>query len=220
MLAVFDLDGTLVDSAHDLAASASELVTGLGGRPLSTADVIDMVGEGAALLVSRALTAAGLDPATPDALATFKAIYDRRLLERTCVYDGIPDALRDVAAAGPMAVLTNKPLAPARRILEALGLQAFFVEVLGGDGPLPRKPDPSGLHALRAHAPDGALLLVGDTPIDASTAAAAGVPFVLAQYGFGATRFDPARPGTRYVAAHARELPALIARARHEHASR
>lgn len=216
MLAVFDLDGTLVDSAHDLAAAASELVTGLGGRALTTQEVVGMVGEGAALLVSRALTAAGLDPQTPGALAQFIAIYDRRLLEHTSAYEGVPEALRHVASTGPMAVLTNKPAAPARRILEALGLEGLFVEVIGGDGPWPRKPDPAGLQALRAHAPGGALLLVGDTPIDAATAAAAGAPFVLAQYGFGASRFGPQGADTPYVATHARDLPELIARARRD----
>ena len=80
---VFDLDGTLVDSARDLAAAASELVEGLGGPPLDVATVVPMVGDGAPILVERALTYAGLDPETPGALERFLAIYDRRLLEHT-----------------------------------------------------------------------------------------------------------------------------------------
>ena len=119
MLVVFDLDGTLIDSAADLAASASELVTSLGGRPLAVAEVTMMVGDGAAVLVRRALEAGGADPSTPGALARFLEIYDRRLLDHTVAYPGIREALPIVARRARMAVLTNKPLAPAQRILEA-----------------------------------------------------------------------------------------------------
>jgi phosphoglycolate phosphatase len=212
MLAVFDLDGTLVDSADDLASSASELVTSLGGRPLSVPEVVAMVGEGASLLVQRALRAAGLDPYTPDALDRFLAIYDRRLLERTRPYDGVPEALRVLAARGPLAVLTNKPAGPMRKLLAGLRLDGYFVEAMGQDGTLPRKPDPAGLAALRVHARGGPMLLTGDSPIDEQTARAAGVPFVFAKYGFGGFHFPPGHPATPYVAEHARDLPDLIER--------
>ena len=88
-LVAFDLDGTLVDSAADLAAAASALTVELGGRALGRAEVVAMVGEGAAVLVERALRAAGLDPETPAALARFLAIYDERMLDTTELYPGV-----------------------------------------------------------------------------------------------------------------------------------
>ena len=104
-----------------------------------------MVGEGAALLVRRALTAAGLDPETPGALARFLALYDERLLDTTALYPGLRPVLTHLEPLLPLAVVTNKPLAPALRLLDGLQMRAHFIEVLGGDGPLPRKPDPAGL---------------------------------------------------------------------------
>jgi phosphoglycolate phosphatase len=192
----FDLDGTLIDSVGDLAASASELVTTLGGRALSRSEIAMMVGEGAGVLVRKALAAAGLDPETPDALAQFLTIYDRRLLETTTAYEGVPEMLSLVASRARLSVLTNKPLAPSRRILDALGLLAYFEDVIGGDGPLGRKPSAAGLQSLAA--PAGHIVLVGDSPIDWQTASAANGDFVWARYGFGAQRFEQA-PDTPYV---------------------
>lgn len=205
----FDLDGTLVDSVADLAAAASELVTSLGGRPLSQDDVAMMVGEGAGVLVRRALTAAGLNPETPAALPRFLEIYGRRLLDTTVAYDGVPAMLQLAAGRARLSVLTNKPLAPSQRILDALGLAGYFDLVLGGDSGYGRKPDPGGLRAAAAAAPH--VLLVGDSPIDAMTADAAGVTFVWAQYGFGARRFD-APPGTPYVLQRPSDFAAVLDR--------
>ena len=206
---VFDLDGTLVDSARDLAAAASELVVGFGGPPLEVATVVPMVGDGAALLVERALAHAGLDPGMPGALDRFLAIYDRRLLEHTRPYDGMSEVLALLTRFGPLAVLTNKPRGASNAILEGLGLRGFFAEVIGGDGPFPRKPDPAGLRALLA--PTGGLgVMVGDSPADANTARAAGCPFVLAAYGFGAAKFEAAIPPSGGVAGHPRELVSVV----------
>lgn len=212
-MVVFDLDGTLVDSAVDLAAAASALAVELGGRALTVPEVIAMVGEGAVVLVRRALTAAGLDPATPHATARFLELYDARLLNHTRLYPGIRSVLDALDPLVPLAVLTNKPFAPAERLLEALGVRRYFVEVIGGDGPWPRKPDPAGLVALRRHAAGGPLLLVGDSPVDFQTADRAGATFVLAQYGFGAAKFTNPE-ATAFVAASPEDLPRVIADAR------
>ncbi len=207
---VFDLDGTLVSSVADLAAAANALAAELGGRALTLDEVVAMVGEGAAVLVRRALTAAGLDPETPHATARFLELYDACLLDTTTLYPGMRAALDALDPLVPLAVLTNKPVAPAERILEALGVRGYFVEVIGGDGPWPRKPDPAGLNALRRHGAGGPLLLVGDSPVDGATAARAGAAFVLAQYGFGAAQFAGQAP-PRFVAASPGELPDVIA---------
>lgn len=195
MVVVFDLDGTLIDSVGDLAASASDLVTGLGGRPLALDEVATMVGDGAAELVRRALGRAGLLPETPGALPRFLEIYARRLLDTTTPYEGVPDLLTQLSRRARLAVLTNKPLQPSRQILEALGLHGFFGEVLGGDGPHRRKPDPEGLRRLSGSEP---ALMVGDSPIDWATAQGAGSAFAWARYGFGAARFTEPPP-TPYV---------------------
>ena len=204
-LVVFDLDGTLVDSATDLASAASALAEELGGRPLTRTEVIRMVGEGAAVLVRRALTAAGVDPATSGATARFLALYDARLLETTCLYPGMRAVLDTLDPLTALAVLTNKPAAPAERLLLALGVRHYFIEVVGGDGPWPRKPDPAGFVALRVHAGGGPMVMVGDSPVDAETAARAGAAFVLARYGFGAAAFGD-RVVTRFVADSPRAL--------------
>jgi len=186
-LIAFDLDGTLVDSRRDLAESASLLVTELGGRPLSVDEVGRMVGEGAGLLVRRALVAAGLDEHRPGALPRFLEIYDARLLNHTRLYPGVVDALLSARSCARVTVLTNKPLASTLRILRAFDLEDMFEDVIGGDGPLGRKPDPSGLLAQMAAAgTTGArTLLVGDSAFDRDAAARAGARSCLVSYGFG-----------------------------------
>jgi phosphoglycolate phosphatase len=185
-LIAFDLDGTLIDSRRDLADSANQLIEELGGQPLTEEQIGGMVGEGAGVLVRRALQAAGrVDRA--HALERFLEIYDQRLLNHTRLYDGIADAVHAARAHARLAVLTNKPTAPTERILSALGVREAFDDVIGGDGPYPRKPDPAGLSAMMASAGATArdTLLVGDSAIDLETARRAGVACYLVSYGFG-----------------------------------
>ena len=191
-LTAFDLDGTLVDSRRDLAASANQLVVERGGAPLSERAVGRMVGEGAALLVRRALEAAGL-PAAPDALARFLEIYNERLLDHTRPYERIADVVRLARSFGRVAVVTNKPLAPSLRILDAFGLGALFDDVVGGDGPHPRKPDPSALIALMraADASPDRTLVIGDSGVDYQTAVQAGARCCLVSFGFGFENLPP-----------------------------
>jgi phosphoglycolate phosphatase len=185
-LIAFDLDGTLIDSRRDLADSANQLIEELGGEPLTEEQIGGMVGEGAGLLVRRALRAAGrVDRA--HALERFLEIYDERLLNHTRLYDGIADVIERARGRAHLTVLTNKPTAPTERILASLGLRQAFDDVIGGDGPYPRKPDPAGLNAMmtsaRATARD--TLLVGDSGIDLETARRAGAACCLVSYGFG-----------------------------------
>jgi phosphoglycolate phosphatase len=187
-LIVFDLDGTLIDSRRDLADAANALLASEGAAPLSEERIGRMVGDGAATLVARAFEASGV--ARPaDALERFLDLYDARLLNHTRPYPGIPDVLQVLGLRASLAVLTNKPLAPTRRLLAGLGLARHFADgaVIGGDGPFPRKPDPSGLQHLtsRARVHASSTLLVGDSLIDWRTARAASTPVCLARYGFG-----------------------------------
>ena len=192
-LIVFDLDGTLIDSRHDLADAANALIVERGGEPLPVERIAEMVGEGAAVLVRRALAASGLDSESAGALPRFLALYDERLLNHTTVYDGIAEALRALQSRAMLAVLTNKPTAASQRILEGLGVAGAFRWVAGADSPFPRKPDPAALHDLmrRAGAGPNETIMVGDSAIDLRTARAGGVRICLARYGFG-YRIDPA----------------------------
>jgi phosphoglycolate phosphatase len=189
-LIAFDLDGTHIDSRRDLADSANQLIEELGGEPLSEKSIGRMVGEGARVLVRRALVAAGLgDP--PGAVERFMQIYDARLLEHTIAYHGMLDVVQYARRHARLAVLTNKPLAPSERILDALGMRELFDDVVGGDGPLPRKPDPAGLQALmeRAGASPRTTLMIGDSAIDHETAHRAEARCCLTSYGFGYMTF-------------------------------
>ena len=190
-LIAFDLDGTLIDSHRDLAESANQLIVELGGRPLPEEAIGRMVGEGAALLVKRALDAAGLDhPAF--ALSRFLEIYDTRLVNHTRVYDGIFDALHLARHHARLGVLTNKPLGPTKKLLDAFAISDLFECVIGGDGPYPRKPSPEGLLAMMASAGVGRerTLLVGDSGIDYETAQRASVRCCIVAYGFGFRTFS------------------------------
>jgi phosphoglycolate phosphatase len=191
-LIAFDLDGTLIDSRRDLADSANELIAELGGLPLAEETVGGMVGGGAARLVRRALDAVGL-AFSPAALARFLEIYDTRLLRHTRAYDGVPDLLRAAHGRARLTVLTNKPRPPSEAILAGLGLRDLFDEVIGGDGPHPRKPDPGGLRAMMTAAGTGArdTLLVGDSAIDRETARHAPARSCMVMYGIGTATLTP-----------------------------
>jgi phosphoglycolate phosphatase len=189
VLIVFDLDGTLVDSRRDIAESANAVLEECGGAPHSEETIGSMVGDGAAVLIARAFAAAGA-PAPPDALDRFLRVYNTRLLRFTRAYDGIPELLDALTSRATLAVLTNKPLAATRTILEGLGLDRFFgARVVGGDGPLPRKPDPAGLCSVITQASVSAndALMVGDSVIDLRTAHAAAARACVVRYGFGYT---------------------------------
>jgi phosphoglycolate phosphatase len=211
VIIALDLDGTLIDSARDIAESISEMLQDFGGAPVPMADVVRMVGDGAPILVRRALKQSGLNPTPEEALARFLKIYDRRLMDHTVPYDGVAESLALALRRGPLAVLTNKPLGPSIGILEALGMRGYFSRIIGGDGEYGRKPDPAGLMSLRALAPGDPIVMVGDSPADWKTAEAAKVPFVFARYGFGASKFGGDLPRTEFVIDHARELDRALA---------
>jgi phosphoglycolate phosphatase len=158
------------------------------------------VGDGAATLVARVFEARGVPPPA-DALSRFLALYDERLLEHTRPYAGVPGILDLVSARARLALLTNKPLAATRRIVDGLQLGRYFpaTVTIGGDGRFPRKPDPAGLEYLTATAavPAERTLLVGDSVIDWRTARAAATGMCVARYGFGFEGFPIDELGPR-----------------------
>ena len=211
-LVVFDLDGTLVDSSRDLADAVNALLTELTAPALSRELVTSMVGEGAAVLVKRALTAAGLDPDTPHALERFLEHYDARLLDSTRPYPEMLDTLDRLQARHRLAVLTNKPGRPTAEILKGLEIDRLFSDVIGGDSGHGRKPDPAGLLDLvrRADVTPRETLLVGDSPVDLETSRRAGTRICLARYGFGYRFEGNGFRGDEYFIDGPAELPAII----------
>lgn len=168
----------------------------LGLAPLEPVTVYGFVGDGARVLIERAL--AGSDAPTVDrGLAIFLEHYRLHLLDATVPYDGVPDMLRAFGRDGvALSVVSNKPVAMCRAILEGLGLGDAFVAVLGGDSFPTRKPDPAGVDHARglARATRSETLLVGDSPIDVQTARAAGVACCGVTWGLAPEALRCARP--------------------------
>lgn len=211
-LIVFDLDGTLIDSAADLAAAINAMLAGFGCEPLPVAEVRRMIGDGVAMLVTRALAARRCEQVDPAAAArVFMRHYESDATSLTTAFEGADEALQALQTAGiPLALCTNKPARITAGILSSLGLAKYFARVIGGDSLPFRKPDPRVLFALLqafAATPQGSLL-VGDSEVDAATARSAGVPFVLMKHGY---RRGPAE-GIPCLAAleSLGELPALV----------
>jgi phosphoglycolate phosphatase len=211
-LVVFDLDGTLIDSRRDLADAANALIAERGGQPLPVDTIAAMVGEGAALLVRRAMAAGGVRLNIERDLPRFLELYDERLLAHTTLYDGTREMLDAIAKHAALAVLTNKPQRHTEAILRGLEIADRFTWVIGGDTPHGRKPDPAGLQYLMSTAGATAdeTLMVGDSAIDLKTARAADVRICLAQYGFGFPTTDGLRDANEIVIDSPVALAALV----------
>ena len=181
-VAVLDLDGTLVDSFADLSASVNHALRAIGLPPRPPAEIRGFVGEGARLLLERAVSPR-VDLLEP-ALAAWWEHYEAHCTDSTRLFPGWEPLLAGSGRA--LAVHTNKPGRLARKILDHLGVGARFAEVLGGDE-APRKPDPTGTLALvsRLGGRPADAIFIGDSLIDARTAAAARIPFVAVTWGFG-----------------------------------
>ena len=190
LVAIFDLDGTLVDSAPDLAGAMNAVLTAEGLRPVPPRDVRPLVGDGARALLVRGH--AENDVPFPggeagDALvARFLAHYAEHLADETRPFPGAEALLDRLAAAGAaLAVCTNKPERLTWPLLDRLGLTDRFAVVLGRDS-LPRhKPDPLPLLAILARTGRTRGVMVGDTATDRDAARAASMPFFLASFGYG-----------------------------------
>ncbi|HWG58853.1 MAG TPA: HAD-IA family hydrolase [Candidatus Acidoferrales bacterium] len=173
---IFDLDGTLIDSKLDLALSTNAMLGKMGCAPLPDETVFSYVGNGAAMLVRRALGESTATAQVEQALAYFLDYYREHMLDNTVTYPGVREAL-DALAGRPMAVLTNKPVIFSRAILDGLGLSGYFQRVYGGNSFEKKKPDPTGAQTLLREfgaAPREAMM-IGDSDVDVRTARNAGI---------------------------------------------
>ncbi len=189
-LVIFDLDGTLIDSEHDLAASVNAMLSRYGRQELPMEVIGSYIGDGAPMLIRRALG----DPADreflQEALNFFLMHYREHKLDSTRPYDGIQPMLRQLVHGNgvgrKLAVLTNKPVRVSRDILSGLGMGEAFFQVYGGNSFETKKPDPLGANILLKEAgvsPHEAVM-VGDSQVDVLTARNAGLWSVGVTYGF------------------------------------
>jgi len=193
-LLVFDLDGTLIDSAQDLCNSVNAALEHVGRAPLPDPQIASYIGDGAVMLMQRALF--GLDAVEVDdgflgkAYAYFLDYYREHKLDYTYAYAGVAEALHSLrtlpdGTARTMSVLTNKPVNPARAICEALGLAPYFRHIYGGNSFAVKKPDPLGLRTLMQEAgvrPEETVM-IGDSEVDVMTARNAGAWSVGCTFG-------------------------------------
>lgn len=199
-LVIFDLDGTLIDSRLDLVHSVNAALRHIGRPELPDEVIASYVGDGAPILIQRALGGEAVDEGLiRRGLEFFLAYYREHKLDHTTVYPGIPEALAAIqnSAKGStnssptgvprkMAVLSNKPVNPSRAIIQALGLGQFFSQVYGGNSFASKKPDPEGALKLLQESgvrPEQAAI-VGDSHVDVRTGRNAGLWTVGVNYGF------------------------------------
>jgi phosphoglycolate phosphatase len=209
-LVIFDLDGTLIDSRLDLVHSVNAALRHIR-RPELPDDVIaSYVGDGAPILIQRALGAEAADDAlVRKGLEFFLSYYREHKLDHTTVYPGIPEALASIrnssnGAPRQLAVLSNKPVNPSRAIVDALGLGHYFSQVYGGNSFLTKKPDPEGVRKLleeSAVKPEQAVI-VGDSHVDVRTGRNAGLWTVGVTYGFAPHTLENEPPDLLVDTAH------------------
>lgn len=218
---VFDLDGTLIDSAPDLGRALNRMLAELRRPLLAPEAVVAMIGDGAAALVDRALDATGgrLPPpdvsdraGRPSALEIFLAHYNAEPVIETRLYPGVGDVLEGLRSRGfVLGLCTNKPEAPTRAILKHLSIDGMFAHVCGGDGVPVRKPHPghvvATLHGMGASRDEAAM--VGDSVNDVAAAKAVPVPVVAVSYGY--SRVPVSTLGADYVIDTIAALPLALA---------
>jgi phosphoglycolate phosphatase len=215
-LVIFDLDGTLIDSRLDLVHSVNASLRHIGRPELPENVIASYVGDGAPVLIQRALGGEQIEePLVRKGLEFFLAYYREHKLDHTTVYDGVADALAAIQNASngnprKLAVLTNKPVNPSRAIVDALGLRPYFAQVYGGNSFETKKPDPEGaLQLLREIGvrPEQAAI-VGDSHTDIETGRNAGLWTVGVTYGFAPQTLADANPDV--MVDHPRELTEIF----------
>jgi phosphoglycolate phosphatase len=200
-LLVFDLDGTLIDSRKDLANSVNAMLKHIGSRQLPEDVIASYIGDGAGMLVRRALGDPTDEGLVESALRYFLDYYREHKLDFTRLYPGVIESLEALRMGvdgrqRQMAVLTNKPIGPSQAICDALGLSPYLFRVYGGNSFSTKKPDPQGLNALlrEAGADPFETVMIGDSDVDILTARSAGAWAVGCRFGLAPRTLDAAEP--------------------------
>jgi phosphoglycolate phosphatase len=183
----FDLDGTLADTAPDLAEALNHALAALGRPAVPPASVRHLIGHGARAMLRQGLAVSGEAPEelVEQGYLILIEHYAAHICVGTRIFPGIEEALADIERAGAaLAVCTNKQEALTSKLLAALGWSHRFAAIVGGDTLRVRKPDPAPLLEAIARAGGGRAVLVGDSIVDADTARSAGIPFVAVSFGF------------------------------------
>ena len=220
-LVIFDLDGTLIDSRLDLVHSVNAALRHIGRTELPDHVIASYVGDGAPILIQRALGGEVVDEAlVRKGLEFFLKYYREHKLDHTIVYPGIAEALAAIqnsasqsqnGAPRKLAVLSNKPVIPSKAIVDALGLGQFFSQIYGGNSFTTKKPDPEGARRLLEEygvQPQNAAI-IGDSHVDVNTGRNAGMVTVGVTYGFAPHTLQDEPPDV--MVDHPSELPALFA---------
>jgi phosphoglycolate phosphatase len=196
-LVIFDLDGTLIDSSIDLANSVNATRAHLALPPIENEVVYSYVGNGAPVLIRKALGPEYSEKAVEDALQFFLGYYREHMLDNTVLYPGVREALERFRAAGiPMAVLTNKPVRFSEAIVDGLGLASHFIRVYGGNSFDFKKPHPVGVEKLmdESGARREETVMVGDSGVDVQTARNAKITACGVTWGFQPETFTAHPP--------------------------
>lgn len=210
-LVIFDLDGTLVDSVDDLCNSVNAARAYMGLPPLPHELVASYVGNGAPVLIRRAMGPEAPEEQVQEALSFFLSYYREHMLDHTRPYPGVVETLEKLERQGvKMAVLTNKPQRFSRDLCAGLGLAQYFFQIYGGNSFEQKKPDPVGIRTLmeEAGAKPSETWMVGDSATDVLTARNAGVRSVGVTYGISPETLKETPPD--YLIHSMTELPGLL----------
>jgi phosphoglycolate phosphatase len=187
---VFDLDGTLVDTAPDLVAATNHALADLGLAPVPDTTLRASIGQGARYMIVQGLQQTGLTLPEPDVdrlLELFLAYYEANIANTSRPFDGAMEALEELRRAGhPLVVCTNKREDLSRRLLDALGMTGLFAALAGRDTFTVYKPHPDHLRkvVLLSGGDPARSIMIGDTSIDIATARAASVPVIACSFGY------------------------------------
>lgn len=211
MIVIFDLDGTLIDSAPDIHATANAVLADEELEGFDLATIRGFVGRGVPVLVEQMLNARGIsDPSRAERMIGNLVARYETAVTLTKPYPGVVAALEQLRSDGhALGVCTNKPVLPAQAVLRHLELEPMFDVVIGGDSGLPRKPDPAMLLKAQQELGCSAAAYVGDSEVDAETAEAAGLPFFLFTEGY--RKAAPETLPHRALFSDFAALPGLIA---------